>query len=61
MIPVNLKTRTMSSDDFEKYRGLLGGVTPRNAKEVADKIAELQAGKSSVPPTGKTRRTNEDD
>ena len=35
IVPDGLKLVKVDNDEFDKYRGILGGITPRNAAQVA--------------------------
>jgi hypothetical protein len=35
IVPDGLKMVKVTTEEFDKYRGILGGITPRNAAQVA--------------------------
>jgi hypothetical protein len=35
IVPDGLKMVKVNAEEFDKYRGILGGITPRNAAQVA--------------------------
>jgi hypothetical protein len=63
LVPEGLQVTRIPLEDFEAYRGVLGGVTPQNAAQVTSQLAEMRLGlpavtsaPAPVPPiTGKTR------
>ena len=63
LVPEGLQVTHIPLEDFEAYRGVLGGVTPQNAAQVASQLAGtrlgLPAGTNTPTPaptiTGKVR------
>jgi hypothetical protein len=54
IIPAGLKVTQVTVEDFHKYRGVLGGVTPQNSAEIASQLADLRLGLAPEPVTTAT-------